>query len=95
MGRLLAFGDNMAMAAGATIMNTGDDDACDVAAVTAHISVVAARISLHKSCTGQVSWQTIYNKMKGQGLFKNNKICNKQRRSREVKGAVQVEADWF
>jgi hypothetical protein len=79
--------DNTATAAGATV-NTGDGDAGDVAAVT-------ARISLHKSCMGQVSWQTIYNKMEGQGLFKNNKICKKRRRSRGVHGAVQVEADWF
>ena len=69
---------------GATVMNTGDGDTGAAAGViaaesaaTADAAGVLSTTSLHKSRMGQVSWRTIYNKMEGQGLFKNNKVRTK------------------
>ncbi len=88
---------------GASVMNTGDGDTgaaavvitTGTAATAATADAADVSISLHKSCMGQVSWQNIYNKMEGWGLFKNNKVCKKQRQSGGVVGAVQVEAKGF
>ncbi len=53
--------------------------AAGTAATAATADAADVSISLHENCMGQVSWQTIYNKMEGLGLFKNNKVCKKQR----------------
>lgn len=73
-----------------TVMCTGDDNAGRMinsalstnTATTVHATTDAdtdGSISLHKSRMGQVSWRTIYNKMEGQGLFKNNKARKKRK----------------
>jgi hypothetical protein len=63
-----------------TVMSIEDDNTGAESAATADAADVLT--SLHKSRMGQVSWRTIYNKMEGQGLFKNNKVRTKRRRQR-------------